>query len=207
MTTTSNPWDAIFANEGVYFSEPHEAMPRLAQTLQDRHASMLLDLGCGSGRHVLYFARRGFQVFGLDDSPNGLLLTQQALTASGLTADLRQQDIYRPLPYPNAFFDAVISVQTLHHTMSAQIAGLAAEIWRVTKSQGLLYVTVPKLRNQGTSFQEIEPRTLVPLDGPEAGLPHHYFTPQELHATFGRFEHRSIRLDTNKHYCLSATKP
>lgn len=41
----------------------------------------LLDLGCGTGRHVEQFARRGFEVTGLDLSSHMLCLARQRLSA------------------------------------------------------------------------------------------------------------------------------
>jgi hypothetical protein len=55
-------------------------------------------------------------------------------------------------------------------------------------------------------FEELEPNTYIPLDGPERGLPHHYFTPEELRVLFKGYDVMEIHLDTYDHYCLSAFK-
>jgi hypothetical protein len=70
----------------------------------------------------------------------------------------------------------------------------------------LIFVTVPKLRNQGTAFEQVEPGTFVPLDGPERGLPHHYFTSEELQEVCRDYDIVDIHLDEWEHYCLSAFK-
>jgi SAM-dependent methyltransferase len=44
-------------------------MPRLVETLRERWAHAVLDLGCGAGRHVASFAGYGFAMAGLDTSP------------------------------------------------------------------------------------------------------------------------------------------
>jgi SAM-dependent methyltransferase len=108
------------------------------------------------------------------------------------------------LPYGDAFFDAVISVQVIHHADIATIRQVVREITCVLKRGGFLFVTVPTLRNQGERFEQIEPNTFVLLDGPERGLPHHYFTPEELREVFGGFDIADIHLDRVSHYCLSA---
>jgi len=81
-------------------------------------------------------------------------------------------------------WDAILSVQVIHHSLLAQIHVLAGETTRVLKPHGLIFVTVPQLLNQGTPFQQVEPETDVPLGDREAGLPHHYFTPTELRDLF-----------------------
>jgi SAM-dependent methyltransferase len=82
-------------------------MPQIVGRLKARAARTILDLGCGSGRHVVYFAQQGFSVFGVDHSPAGIALTQQWLGREGLSATLRVHDITEPLPFEDAFFEAV----------------------------------------------------------------------------------------------------
>ena len=206
MQDNSTTWNTIFAREGIVFAEPHEDMPHLADLLNQREAHTLLDLGSGTGRHTLYFAERGFDVHGIDNAAAGLASTQQRLEEASLTARLVQHDIFGTLPFAGDFFDAIISVQVIHHARMAQIAALADEMARILKTGGLLFVTVPQLQNQGTRFQQVEPGTYIPLDGREAGLPHHYFTPEELRDLFKAFSIQDIHLDRNHHYCLTAIK-
>jgi SAM-dependent methyltransferase len=133
-------------------------------------------------------------------------MARQWLLEEGLTADLRIQDITRKLPYEAEFFDALISIQVIHHATVATIQKIIREIERVLKREGFIFITVPKLKNQGKEFEEIEPNTFIPKDGREKGLPHHYFTPEELRGFFENFHITDIHLDRINHYCLSAFK-
>jgi cyclopropane fatty-acyl-phospholipid synthase-like methyltransferase len=206
VSQSTNAWDKIFAREGRVFLEPHEDMPKIVQMLKDRGASTVLDLGSGTGRHVVYLARNGFSAFGLDNSPEGIEATRRWLVDEGLEADLRLQSMTEKFPYEDSFFDAVVSVQVIHHADMATIRGIVDEVSRVLKTGGFLFVTVPKLRNQGRRFEQLEPNTFVPLDGPEKGLPHHYFTRHELREVLGGYDIADVHLDVWQHYCLSAFK-
>jgi SAM-dependent methyltransferase len=206
VSGSRNAWDEIFASEGRVFLEPHQDMPGIVQLLRDRGASTILDLGSGTGRHVVYLAGHNFDVCGLDCSREGLEATRLWLAGEGLEADLRPQSMTERFPYEDGFFDAVVSVQVIHHADLATIRGIVAEIGRVLKPGGFLFVTVPKLRNQGQTFEQLETNTFVPLDGPEKGLPHHYFTPEELQEVFRDYHIVDIHLDDWQHYCLSAFK-
>ncbi len=55
----------------------------------------LLDLGCGTGRHVAHFAGRGFDVTGVDLSEHMLAVTRHKLAARGCQARLVLGDITR----------------------------------------------------------------------------------------------------------------
>ena len=110
------------------------------------------------------------------------------------------------LPYEDEFFDALISVQVIHHGMLAGIRSLIREMTRVLKPQGLIFITVPKLKNQGKKFEQVEANTFVPLDGRERGLPHHYFTEESLMKEFRDYFIKSIHLDEIMHYCLIGFK-
>lgn len=79
MSQSTNAWDEIFKQRGMVFTEPHEDMPGIVQLLKDRGASTILDLGSGTGRHIVYLARNGFSLFGLDNSSEGIEVTRQWL--------------------------------------------------------------------------------------------------------------------------------
>ena len=55
----------------------------------------LLDLGCGTGRHVAHFAERRFDVTGVDLSEHMLAMTRHKLAARGCQATLVLGDITR----------------------------------------------------------------------------------------------------------------
>ncbi|WP_299458016.1 class I SAM-dependent methyltransferase [uncultured Microscilla sp.] len=102
----------------------------------------VLDAGCGSGRNHEYLLKTGFDVFGIDQSPEAieylhnkisqvfpdLLLTQFAV------GDVAQ------MPYPNAHFDWVISSAVLHFAKNAaHFEAMVAEMMRVLKPTGVLF--------------------------------------------------------------------
>ncbi|HUT37427.1 MAG TPA: methyltransferase domain-containing protein [Planctomycetota bacterium] len=79
-----------------YFA--HSELFRFDGEVLDRWLSVpgrLLDLGCGSGRHVVHFAARGFDVTGVDLSHHMLAVTRRKLAACGCRATLVHGDITR----------------------------------------------------------------------------------------------------------------
>jgi len=206
MQIDSKAWDKVFHQQGKIFVEPHEDMPRVIQQLRERNVQKVLDLGSGTGRHVIHLAKNCFSMYGLDNSEEGIKTTKQWLEAEGLTAEFALQEMNETLPWVDNFFDAIISVQVIHHATIATIQQTICEMERVLKSGGCIFVTVPKLKNQATNYEQIETNTYVPLDGWEKGLPHHYFTPEELKDFFSNFEVVDIHLDATQHYCMFGFK-
>jgi SAM-dependent methyltransferase len=77
---------------------------------------LLLDLGCGTGNHDLFFAKKGFQVTGIDFSQQMIKIARKNLShQKGLSCDFRVGDI-RKLRLTMKF-DTVVS---LFHVMSYQ---------------------------------------------------------------------------------------
>ncbi len=202
MSQTPQPWEDVFRNKGRVFLDPQEDMPGVAQKLAARGARRVLDLGCGTGRHTVLLAERGFEVDGLDVSPEGLRQTQAWLDQRGLSATLTLGDVYAPLPYDHDCFDAVVSVQVIHHARLSVIERAVAEIERVLKPGGLVFITVPTVKRQAEQFEEIEPNTFLPLDGDEQGLIHYFFSEAQMRQTFDRFDVLDVHLDSSQHLCL-----
>ena len=200
-------WEHMYA-KGQFLREPiHGEMTNIAKRLEDRGVKRVLDLGCGSGRHTIFLAKMGFDVFGLDLAPTGLSETIHQLAEAGLTAHVTLSDIQQ-LPYDDEFFDAIISVQVIHHNRIKDIEETISEMWRVLKPGGLLWVTVPVPQGHPTKRGvEIESRTFVPLEGFEKGLPHHLFSEEELRTVFQDFLILDLHVYRDRHYSLIAEKP
>lgn len=66
----------------------------------------ILDVGCGTGRHAIELARRGYAVVGVDLSESQLARAREKARAAGVAVDFRRADA-RQLPF-RAEFDLAI---------------------------------------------------------------------------------------------------
>ena len=213
MKNDKKAWDKIFKERGKFFEYPHKEMREIVKLLKKKNGKRILDVGSGSGRHIIYLARNGFDVYGIDVSETGIELTKDWLRQEGLSAKLAIHDITKKLPFKNDFFDGVISLQVIHHARFPTIRKIIKEIERVLRKGGLLFVSVTLYRGPITEsrkgkwrMKKITDHTYFPLSGPEKGLIHYYFTPKKLEESFNNFKIIKTYLDNTNHYCLLAFK-
>lgn len=122
--------------DGLSYVSPALLSDLLARSLADRRA-LTLDVGCGTGLAGLEMARRGYsRLHGLDVSPD----MRAAAEARGIYASLLDADLGKPLPFPDASYDAILCTGTFTHGHVG--AGCLAELARVLRPGGLLACTV-----------------------------------------------------------------
>ena len=111
---------------------------------------LLLDMGCGAGRHAFESFRLGARVVAFDYSAaelkdvGGLFAAMreagEAGTQRGSMAVTANGDALR-LPFPDDTFDRIIASEVLEHVADDQVA--LDEILRVLKPGGTVAATVP----------------------------------------------------------------
>ena len=208
--TEPTQWETIFKNDPHRFLEPLPQAVSFTQQLLDRGLSSALDIGCGAGRHTVHMAKRGLRVTGMDNAPTALSLTRQWLDKERLDAGLVLTDMRVSLPFASGSFGAVISTNVIHHALLNTVLGTAREIERVVRSSGMILLTVPARKEVALSdspaSNEIEPNTFIPTDGPEKGLPHHLFTPEEFREIFPNFDVVELYVNEGRQIVLIAVK-
>lgn len=209
MPAQMDQWEQIFRREGKIFLEPAPAVVGFAALLQECRASSVLDLGCGTGRHIVLMAKRSLHTVGMDNAPTALSLARQWLAEDRLQADLVLSDMCQPLPFSTGAFDAVISTQVIHHAPLRNVIDTAMEIQRIVCSGGYILISVPArkaIEEDAPALNEIEPNTFVPTSGSEKGLPHHLFAPDEFLGIFPEFDVLDLRVIDERIIALTAQK-
>jgi SAM-dependent methyltransferase len=67
----------------------------------------ILDIGCGTGRHSIELAKRGYQITGVDLSESQLKRAREKAEEAGVTIDFQKQDA-RHLPFDGGFDLAIM---------------------------------------------------------------------------------------------------
>ncbi|MEZ4592924.1 MAG: class I SAM-dependent methyltransferase [Chloroflexota bacterium] len=187
MPEPEHPWEIIYQQDKWPQRDPVPLFHEVVPLLQSRNCHRLLDLGCGNGNYLVPFAKIGFDMTGADIAPTGLNLSRRRLASATLPGSLVQCDFQRPLPFRKNSFEAIWSIQSIHHARIDQIRLTIQELWRVLTPNGFMIVTVAAGLDDEYLYQEVEPGTYIPLEGPERGLPHHLFTEAEVRKEFQLF--------------------
>ena len=110
----------------------------------------ILDAGCGIGVFSRFYARKGprFKVCAIDITPKAVEITQKSFKIFGLEGEIRLGSV-EELPYPDNYFDYIVSNGVIHHTLNTQRA--VDEFYRVLKpgGQSLLFLYQKTLHEEG----------------------------------------------------------
>lgn len=118
------------------------------QRLGLRPGELILDMGCGAGRHAFESLRRGGKVIALDYSLEELRTVRDYFWAIGEAGDVSDGGASNAvagdamaLPFRDGTFDRIIASEVLEHL--PQDGRAIAELARVLKPGGTIAVTVP----------------------------------------------------------------
>ena len=119
------------------------------ERLKLRNGELLLDAGCGEGRHCFGALERGARVVGLDLDHESLSKAARPLQNRGrevgAMGEMLQGSVFE-LPFANETFDKVICSEVMEHVHDFR--GAARELARVTKPGGVVAVTIPTLTSE-----------------------------------------------------------
>ena len=206
-------WDSIYQN----YQQGGNAWASLSKDINQRFIDFIrksefpqkkaLDVGCGTGKYLLFLENLGFVVNGIDSSPTAIEMTKKVVTQ---VSHIQQADMYE-FSYPQNEYGLVLSVSTLHHGRKSQVKNAIKQIHRSLTPAGNIFITLPNFDASNTwntfkNYTKIEPGTYSPNSGPEEGIPHSFFSKQEVQALFSKFKNVLLNLDEIGRWFIIANK-
>lgn len=180
-------WDELYKDPRFCLKEPAEEVIKFLPILKEKKAHRVLDLGFGAGRHVIYLAKEGFEVYGIDISRRGKQLTEEWLVSEGLQAELALGDM-TAIPYHDNFFDACVCRGVITHNTISGLRMSIKEIHRILRRNGVVMCTfISRESSEYGVGRELESHTYAPNSGIETGIPHHYTDEAETRALMSCF--------------------
>jgi cyclopropane fatty-acyl-phospholipid synthase-like methyltransferase len=98
-------WSSVEQNKWI---RPSEDSIYLAKKWQEEGVHSILDLGCGRGRHALYFTQKGFRVTAVDLSAEAIEFNKRMQKEQGVDYLCKRADMMK-LPFADDAFDRVFS--------------------------------------------------------------------------------------------------
>ena len=122
----------------------------------------VLDIGCGSGRDLLWLKNRGFSPAGLERSPGLAGLAAAHSGCEVISGDFETHD------FSSHLFDAILASGALVHVPHYRLAGVLENITRALTPGGIFYVSLKegqgaKSDNSGRTFYLWQAPDLIQL--------------------------------------------
>jgi AraC-like DNA-binding protein/SAM-dependent methyltransferase len=184
-------WDIIKSPD----LKPVDNCIYLANKWRESGRINLLDLGTGLGRHAVYFSKQGFNVSAMDISEYAIDYLRNWAMKENLTINAEVGDMLC-LPYPDQSFDCIFAYHVISHTNSVGLKKTIAEIERVLKPNGEVYLSF--CSKESTEFAEkrfpmLDKNTLISQDELEKGIPHFYADMNDLKELLANFQVELIK--------------
>lgn len=190
----SKEWNWSMVTEDIC-NEPSEDIYYYLHRWRQKKYTRFLDLGCGIGRHSLLFAENGFETDALDLSQDGIDILDDIAEEHGLAIRTALGDMNH-LPYESNSFDCLLAYHVISHTDTQGILGIVAEMHRVLRPNGEVFVTLCSKNSpsfQTNTCHRIDENTIIKTKEPEVGIPHFYSSLEDVWRIFRDFEFIKIR--------------
>lgn len=163
----------------------------------------VLDIGCGTGKYLKILQAGGFKVEGIDSSKTAVKMAKKLL---GNDAAILCRDMFDVELRKNRY-DLIISISAIHHGTKKQIKALVDKIYQALATDGKVFITLPDMSsskrwNTFKKYKEVSEGTFIPLSGPEKGLPHSFYTKEEVKKLFSKFRAVKLKLDSRRRWVV-----
>lgn len=188
-----------------------------------KEGEKILDFGCGNGRLLELFRKENIQYTGIDISEKLIEQARKVYANESRTFLVVSPSLER-VPFPDSFFNTVYTIAVFHHIPGKEKREEAArELFRITKNEGYIIVTVwnlwqPKYRKRiiHNWISKIIGRSS--LDWNDCWIPftdnkgnvfkrfHHAFTKKELGALFEKAGFSQEKLEEGRNIVFIGRK-
>lgn len=143
-------YDEAFKGENMFMNKFVKGLPK---------ASVILDLGCGTGEDTKYMAGKGFKVISIDNSNEMLKIARKGAPDQRFI----QRDM-RELNYPNENFNGIVAAFSLIHVRKKEVEFLVKKFSIWLKKNGFLYIALQEGKGETIVNEPFDPGLKVFLN-------------------------------------------
>ena len=188
-------WEMVSGQFEEVWKKPAPEVYYLLERWKNQNKKTFLDLGCGLGRHSIFFRVNGFKVSAFDISQNAVERTIAWAKELDLNIDVKQGDMLE-IPFENESMDCVLCMNAISHTDTKGVYKIAQELKRVLTCGGECYLTLASKETWGykQNWPKVDENTkLRDEKGPEYMVPHFYADYDLIYQIFHDFEIEDIK--------------
>jgi 2-polyprenyl-3-methyl-5-hydroxy-6-metoxy-1,4-benzoquinol methylase len=161
-----------------------------------RPTERVLDIGCGNGNHVMYFAEQGLSAAGIDISQSAIDIARERANRRGLDVELETGSA-ETLQWTDDTFDLVVSDGVLDHVSFIEAKRIVDEVQCVSTPNAYIFLSLRSTADSECGRgEQLEENTYVLQEGYEEGMIQHFFDRQhiaELLADYDIFDIEHIK--------------
>lgn len=146
-------WE-VLSKDDEYWNTPDFMIHYLNYRWKQAGFKHFLDIGCGLGRHSIYMAKNGFNVYAFDYSKYVVELVKEKAYESNVDIKLCIADISN-FPYENESVDCMVAIGVLSNSDKEGISKVLKEMHRVLKEGGETYFNIISKFSDNDSNEEL----------------------------------------------------
>jgi SAM-dependent methyltransferase len=127
---------------GTWDHDVSQNIDALLRAIRGEPPFTILDFGCGPGRDLKVFQKRGHRPVGLDGAEAFVTMARAATGCEVWHQDFLQLDL------PDAYFDGVFANASLFHVPGQELSRVLRELRATLKPGGVLFSSNPRGDNQ-----------------------------------------------------------
>lgn len=198
----SKSWDWS-KNEDNKWLIPAMESCYLIEAWKSRGFTKFLDLGCGLGRHSIYFAQNSFDVNAVDLSEYAVNHLREWAEREKLALTAQICDMLA-LPFADNSFDCIIAYNVIYHTDTPGFIKSLDEITRVLKPQGELFITLISKNTwsfqNADSYKKVDDNTILRDEhDTERNMAHFYVDIKDIKSYFEGFDYVRLPIEQTEY--------
>ncbi len=169
----------------------------------------VLDIGCGTGNYLFYLSSLDFKTDGVDSSPTSIKMVKKIILDK--SSNIKLANMYKMRIVKNKY-DLVTSISTMNHGFKEETKKLVNKIYSSLIANGKIFITLPDIEcsKKWKTFKKhkiLKPGVIIPLIGPEKGIPHSFYSKKEIKIMFEKFCNLKLNLDKTGKWIITGLSP
>lgn len=184
-------WDTVWDKSDIgkykqYIKGYENVKNMMVREFQKHKCHIVCDAACGFGANSLILQSNGFDVWGFDISEASVWITKELLAPYGIKKEQFKTASLLNTGYPDDFFDAVAVRAAMDHLCVDEFGGALDELRRITRANGLLYVSFDPLEPDDVELEHsvLEDGSFLYTDESRNGLLFHYYSDEDIPKAF-----------------------